>query len=524
MKKRMVAIIAGVLMLMTMIPAMAFAEDAAGGSEGTSEPREVSIQIGTDDMVEMGMALKDSTSTEDNQIFSTVTVTPEEPLLLVGKVGTQIKEAKYQTPEGEVTEFLFNGLDSFSSEEDRSFLGWRVRLAGGEEPEDFIDGLLSQEELMEFVISDEIPADRYLMITAQWEEYAEGDEGDEGDWSGAPIFAVSSNGGKLTIKDDMEGKTKTVDQFFSEFMSPEAVMYAVPFKIAGAEKAGAVLSGWTVYEADRIEIDTIPTSVADENGGLPPWGDPDLKHFIFDKFVENGVEQTTFIGLWNNKIVATDMSTEDLYYLGGNDKSYYAVANWTTGTVLNVTVNGQEAKLEIADDVTTVSNAILSADNGINTVADLKAALIKEVFASNASFNREETEIAFMEIVLKIKNEDGIWEIVTPDNFPKEGLEVVIPYPEKADKDGFMFTVLHMFSHGSKAGKIETLQPELKADGLHVTVYSLSPFAVAYQPVTDVKGDSSPATGDDFNLLVPAAVLLASAAVGIAALRRREEA
>ena len=121
-----------------------------------------------------------------------------------------------------------------------------------------------------------------------------------------------------------------------------------------------------------------------------------------------------------------------------------------------------------------------------------------------------------MDIVLKIKNEDGIWETVTPENFPEDGIEVVIPYPAGASKNGFQFSVLHMFTHGDKAGTIETLKPELKADGLHVAVHSLSPFAVAYQEM-----DTSPAMGDNADMMPWIFLAAISAAAGALVMRRR---
>ncbi len=494
MKKRIAAIIASVFMLMAMVPAMAFAEDV----QPAVEPQMVGVTIG------LGLG-------EGNGVWCTVTyedgkeveLTPETGELDVAcEVGKKLCEAL------NIATMEDPKIDGDSS----AFLGWTVYEPGAGangEPRE-IDIEITTQELMEYVIPN-----HNLMIVAQWDQdaidNANGD-GDE-DWAGPVIFAVSGNGGRLVIKDEIGGANKTVDCYDGEFLGQDTVANAVPFKIVSAEKSGSVLSGWTVYEADRIEIDSIEASVAKENGGLPPWGDPELKHFLFDEYVESGVAMNTFIGLWNHKLIDTSMSTEDLYNLGGNDKSYYAVANWATGTVKEMTVNGQPARLEIADDIVAV-DAKLKAK--FKNVEQLKNALLQEAYNSNENFIENSMKIKYMDIVLKIKNKDGIWEVATPENFPEEGIEIVIPYPEGINKDSFQFSVLHMFTHGNKAGTIETLEPELKDDGLHVVVHSLSPFAVAYQEM-----DDSPAMGDQMNMLPWVIMAAISAAAGALMLRRR---
>lgn len=225
------------------------------------------------------------------------------------------------------------------------------------------------------------------------------------------------------------------------------------------------------------------------------------------------------------------MSTEELYSLGGNDKSYYAVANWTTGSVQELTVGGQEAKLEFADEDILVGGSI--ADKFADA-EQVKNAFTQKAFESNEGFVKDNTKFKFMEITLKVKNADGIWQVVTPEDFPKEGVEVVIPYPDGTNKDAFQFSVLHMLSHGSKAGDIETLVPQLEEDGLHVVVYSLSPFAVAYQEAptstetgsTPVTGDNAqvnntPVTGDNTSMTPWIIMATAIVAMGALTIRRR---
>lgn len=479
MKKRILALITSMLMLMTvtMAPTMVFAGNV---QDGDVPPVNVSIGIGGNgDVGKCTIILTDDS--EFDLIFDTW-------LENECARGSKLAEAMNIKSISEPT--TPNGDSS-------AFLGWMISIPGVDEegnPVDIIDEPLSTEELMEYIIPAVNPLNEdepfNINVEGVWDEEAVL----EGGSYGVPMFAVSSNGGKLEINDDLNEFYSSADCYYGIFHSPGPVGEAVAFKIADVENPGKVLSGWTVYEADAIEIDSIETFIADANGGLPPWGHPDLKHFIFDEYVSNGVEMTTFIGLWNNKMISTNMSTEELYSLGGNDKSYYAVANWTIGSVKELTVGGQEAKLEFADEDILVGGSI--ADKFAN-VEQVKNALTQAAFESNETFIKDITKFKYMEITLKVKNANGIWEAVTPEDFPKEGVEVVIPYPSGTDKDAFQFSVLHMLSHGNKAGTVETLVPRLEEDGLHVVVHSLSPFAVAYQEASAATyADSTPVAGD----------------------------
>ncbi len=494
MKKRIFAILTSVFMLIAMVPAMAFAED--DGPNVRFYTYEVDDLCGFFDVTTYGEGGVDDVMPNQTDYRTTLAE------------GSAIKDTFKDI------EVRANGYGPFE--------GWMIYevLECVDDAGDVVEvfermdeALYSTEEILNRTV-----ADNNIAFVAKWEsigedEYFNYSDDEDGDWNGIHTFAVSGNGGSLVIKDSAENFNGSTDSYYGEFRSSENVAKAVSFKIVSAEKTGAVLSGWTVYEADRIEIDSIPASVAKENGGLPPWGDPDLKHFLFDEYVEDGVEMNTFIGLWSSKLIDTAMSTEDLYNLGGNDKSYYAVANWTTGTVQEMTVNGQPARLEIAGGIVAVDSNLKAK---FETVEKIKEALVQEAYRANENFLEESMKIEYMDIVLKIKNKDGVWEVATPENFPEEGIEVVIPYPAETNKDAFQFSVLHMFTHGSKAGSIETLKPEIKNDGLHVVVHSLSPFAVAYQEM-----DKSPAMGDTANMLPWIIMAVMAAAAGALVFRRR---
>ena len=400
------------------------------------------------------------------------------------------------------------------------FLGWLISIPGADQDGNPVDiaGPMSTEDMLDYIIPAENPLNPdepfNLNIEAVWED---------GAWGAAEsiFFAVSGNGGKLIVHDDISQSDITTDCYYGEFRSSGPVRNAVPFKIASVEKTGAVLSGWTVYEADAIIFDEREASV-----GLN-FGDPDMEILLYDTYTNgSGVEMNVYISLLFGKVIDRYMSTEELYDLGGNGKSYYAVANWTTGTTQTMKVNNQDARLEIANDITAVDRSLRDKFSSAEAIKDALLDAAKTV----TGFVADKMKTVYMDITLKIKNADGIWETVTAENFPKEGVSVLLPYPEGTDKDGYFFTVSHMITSGAKAGEVEILDAVEEDDGLRVVFTSLSPVAITYQeeaeepaPVQaekeEAKDDSAPATGDDMNLAVPVVILLAAAA-GCTAVRR----
>ena len=92
----------------------------------------------------------------------------------------------------------------------------------------------------------------------------------------------------------------------------------------------------------------------------------------------------------------------------------------------------------------------------------------------------------FYDIALKYKDGSN-WVEVTEANFPANGVDVVLPYPDGTDsKDSF--TIVHMLTTAGHAGELELISPEKKADGLHFHVNSLSPFAIGWSKYTAPSG------------------------------------
>ena len=137
---------------------------------------------------------------------------------------------------------------------------------------------------------------------------------------------------------------------------------------------------------------------------------------------------------------------------------------------VNVTTGIEEVPQSIADKYTSVD--------------DVQKELVKAAVTAESKLDGDNTKSVLLDVELQIQNSDGTWEAVTPENFPEEGVEVLLPYPEGTNKDDYTFVVTHMITSGSRAGEVEVLNGTLEDDGIRVKFTSMSPVVIAYQEIT----------------------------------------
>ena len=139
------------------------------------------------------------------------------------------------------------------------------------------------------------------------------------------------------------------------------------------------------------------------------------------------------------------------------------------------------------------------------TVKDILEALLEKALSGNSALKKENTNSVLLDVSLQIRIADDEWIPVDPNNFPEEGVEVLLPYPEGTNRTD-TFVITHMITSGEQAGEIEVLNYRAEADGLLVRFTSMSPVCIAYQAgasstVTIIAGDtasqggSNPTTG-----------------------------
>ena len=108
--------------------------------------------------------------------------------------------------------------------------------------------------------------------------------------------------------------------------------------------------------------------------------------------------------------------------------------------------------------------------------------------------NITDENTAVYDVELMVSKDGGAsWQKATEENFPADGLLVTLPYPDGTD-NRYIFTVVHMFTVGEKAGTTE--KPEVKntSDGIQFTVTSLSPVVVGYQKKSSASSGSGVST------------------------------
>lgn len=71
---------------------------------------------------------------------------------------------------------------------------------------------------------------------------------------------------------------------------------------------------------------------------------------------------------------------------------------------------------------------------------EAEKALAVQALSANKSFAADKASHVLLDVELMFKNASGEWEAVTYENFPSEGVETVLPYPEGTNKAEFDYT------------------------------------------------------------------------------------
>ena len=159
------------------------------------------------------------------------------------------------------------------------------------------------------------------------------------------------------------------------------------------------------------------------------------------------------------------------------------------------------------------------------TVEEIHKALLEKAFSGNIEMKEENTGSLLLDVSLQIKTAGGELIPVDPENFPEEGVEVLLPYPEGTDRS-YTFVITHMITSGERTGEIEVLSYRAERDGLRVRFTSMSPVCITYlvkQPaeVTVTIPAANPTTGAGSPML-PMAALCGGALAVLLAVKRKE--
>ena len=225
-------------------------------------------------------------------------------------------------------------------------------------------------------------------------------------------------------------------------------------------------TGWKVSDVKRTPDDTKPETEIRKNGDLTFTVGLAGDYTVISKLVINGYDCINGKPAGNAALHGCD-AVEARKNANGS----YTV---TIKNVTEVPDMSVEAHQVIIGSLT-VPEKFKNIPE-LDTVEKIQAKLTAELTGRKDG-------VAFYDIALKYYD-GGKWIPVNENNFPAEGVDVVLPYPNGTDsKDTFQ--IVHMLTKTGSEGKIEKFTHITKeTDGLRFHVTSLSPFGVSWTKYT----------------------------------------
>lgn len=171
-----------------------------------------------------------------------------------------------------------------------------------------------------------------------------------------------------------------------------------------------------------------------------------------------------------------------------------------------------ETTMEVEAEVSSVIPESVLTDEvkkatGCETIEQLMSYLAKEV-AGNADAENllpgvGQNALSIIDVKISVSFDGGYtWEAATAENFPKEGLDIVLPYPQGTNGADFDFVVAHLVTlacNGAVPGTTEYFKPAETAEGLKLHITSASPFVIGWVQTADAddEDESQNDTGKD---------------------------
>ena len=223
--------------------------------------------------------------------------------------------------------------------------------------------------------------------------------------------------------------------------------------------------GWKVSDVKRVPNDTQPTSEIRKNGDLTFTVGLAGDYTVISKLVINGYDCINGKPAGNAALHGCDAVEAKK-----NANGSYTV------TIKNVT--------EVPDMSVEAHRVIISSLTVPETFKNIpELDTVEKIQAKlTAKLTGRKDGVAFYDIALKYYD-GGKWIPVNENNFPDEGVDVVLPYPNGTDsKDTFQ--IVHMLTKTGSEGEIENVLHTKEIDGLRFHVTRLSPFGVSWTKYT----------------------------------------
>ena len=297
--------------------------------------------------------------------------------------------------------------------------------------------------------------------------------------TGTPNYMVAKwtvNGQEVT-RDNMAQLGVTMDHYLSNTLTVESLSKVMNIQVSFMEYNGFSIPtdgiGYTVTPGTCNPAEPYvgaPAGEVRENGDVRFTVDLTGDYSNITKLIINGYDCIA------GKLIESKNDPD-------NCLSVAAVRNADGSYTVTITGVTNEIIADIAAHKVVVGDlAVPTAFTDIEELDSVEKIQAKLETKLTASLDGK----VFYDIALKYKDGSN-WVEVTEANFPANGVDVVLPYPDGTDsKDSF--TIVHMLTTAGHAGELELISPEKKADGLHFHVNSLSPFAIGWSKYTAPSG------------------------------------
>lgn len=126
---------------------------------------------------------------------------------------------------------------------------------------------------------------------------------------------------------------------------------------------------------------------------------------------------------------------------------------------------------------------------GYDSVESIESAL-QTALSIETEEKKENSEL--VDAKLMISTDGGkTWQEATLENFPEEGINAILPYPDGTNGNEYSFSVAHMIGAGDRAGEIETPSTTNTASGISVHFNGLSPVMITWTKNSSPSKDDS---------------------------------
>lgn len=251
-------------------------------------------------------------------------------------------------------------------------------------------------------------------------------------------------------------------------------------------------TGWKVSDVKRVPNDTQPTREIRKNGDLTFTVGLAGDYTVISKLVINGYDCINGKPAGNAALHGCDAVEAKK-----NANGSYTV------TIKNVT-----AEPDMSVEAHQVIIGSLTVPEKFKNIPELDT--VEKIQAKlTAELTGRKDGVAFYDIALKY-HDGSKWIPVDENNFPAEGVDVVLPYPNGTDsKDTFQ--IVHMLTKTGSEGKIEKFTHITKeTDGLRFHVTSLSPFGVSWTkytaPTPTGGGGGGAVAPTTYDIVIPSAL------------------